>query len=448
MTAPLPPGPRTLRPGGSYLPFARDPLGFLAALAREHGPVARFRVGPREVWSLADPDLVREVLVARPGSFRKDRGLEAAKTLLGEGLLTSEGETWRRHRRLAQPAFHASRIAGYGAVMARRAARRIARWRDGERLDAAREMAGLALEIVAEALFGAEVEDRIAEIGRALDDAVNAFRMARLPFTRILERLPTSGTRRLRRARLALDRIVLGMIAARRERPGGEDLLSLLLAARDDGGGGALGDAELRDETMTIFLAGHETTANALAWTIDLLGRHPEVERHLHVEVDAVLGGRTPAAADVPRLEYVRRVLTESMRLYPPAWTVARRAVEDVPLAGFVLPTGASAVMSQWVIHRLPELYPEPERFDPDRWLPERRAALPRLAYFPFGAGPRICIGEGFAWMEGTLVLATIAQRARLRVLSPEPPRPLPRITLRPGGGVPVRVELRHATRL
>jgi cytochrome P450 len=440
-----PPGPKTLRPGGSYLEFGRDPLGFLTRLAREHGPVAEFRIGPRRVLSLSDPELVAEVLVAHPQRVVKDRGLEAAKVLLGEGLLTSDGETWRRHRRLVQPAFHRERIAGYVAIMARRAAARVARWRDGERLDAAREAMALALEIVAEALFGADVEPDVQAIGRALDTAVGAFHMARIPFARLLQHLPVPSTLRLRRARAALDAVVFRMIRDRREGRAGDggDLLGALLAARDADSGAALSDVELRDEVMTLFLAGHETTANALAWSIDLLGRHPDVARRLEAEVDAVLGGRPATAADLPRLDLARRVLTEAMRLFPPAWIVARRAIEPVPLGRYALPAGWSAVMSPWVVHRLPSLYEAPERFDPERWLPERRAALPRLAYFPFGAGPRICVGEAFAWAEGVVVLATLAQAVRLVPATPAPPRPLPRITLRPSGGVPVRVERR-----
>jgi cytochrome P450 len=443
--APTPPGPRTLNPAGSWLAFARDPLAFLTRLAREHGGLAEFRIGPRRTFALSDPELVHEVLVAQPQRFTKDRGLEAAKALLGEGLLTSRGDVWRRHRRLVQPAFHRERIAGYAAVMARRAAARVERWRDGERLDAAREMTRLALEIVAEALFGADVEGDVEAVGRALDAAVDSFRMGRIPIALLLQRLPVPSTLRLRRARAALDAVVYRILAQRRARGPGEegDLLGALLAARDAESGAPLSDLEVRDEVMTLFLAGHETTANALAWTIDLLGRHPEIERRVRDEVDAVLGGRAPAADDVPRLDLTRRALTEAMRLYPPAWILARRALDPVRLGGFMLPAGASALMSAWVVHRLPSLYDDPQHFDPDRWLPERRAHLPRLAYFPFGAGPRQCIGEGFAWTEGVVVLAAIAQRVRLVPARAAPPAPLPRITLRPGGGVPVVVERR-----
>lgn len=428
--------------GGSYLAFARDPLGFLEALARAHGPVATFRIGPRRIWSLADPERVREVLVVHPQSFAKDRGLDAARVVLGEGLLTSGGEHWRRHRRLVQPAFHPERLAGYARVMAARATARAARWREGERLDFAAEAYALALEIVAEALFGADVSGDLEAIARAVGEAVDGFRIGRIPFAPLLDRLPVPSTLRVRRARRTLDAIVHRLVAERRARPG-DDLVSRLLAARDEEGGPGLDDGEVRDEVMTLFLAGHETTANALAWTVDLVGRHPAWEARLHAEVDAVLGGREASPEDLPGLELTRRIVAEAMRLYPPAWTVARRALADVPVGGFVVRAGETVVMSQWVIHRDPRFFPEPLRFDPDRFLPERRLALPRLAYFPFGAGPRLCIGEGFAWDEATLALAAVARRARLELLAPAPPVPVPRITLRPGGGVPVRVRLR-----
>jgi cytochrome P450 len=429
--------------GGSYRAFARDPLGFLEALARDHGPVATFRIGPRRIWSLVDPELVREVLVVRPQSFAKDRGLDAARVVLGEGLLTSGGELWRRHRRLVQPAFHPDRLAAYARVMAAKANARVARWRDGERLDLAAEAYALALEIVAEALFGADVSADLGPIARAVGEAVDGFRIGRIPFAPLLDRLPIPSTLRVRRARRTLDAIVHRLVAERRARPG-DDLVSRLLAARDEEGGPGLDDAEVRDEVMTLFLAGHETTANALAWTVDLLGRHPEWEARLHSEVDGALGGREVGPEDLPRLELARRIVSEAMRLYPPAWTVARRALEDVPVGAHLVRRGETVVMSQWVIHRDPRLFAEPLRFDPDRFLPARRAALPRLAYFPFGAGPRICIGEGFAWAEATLALAAIARRARLELESASPPAPVPRITLRPGGGVPVRVRLRR----
>ncbi|MFO0583035.1 MAG: cytochrome P450 [Anaeromyxobacter sp.] len=439
-----PPGPRTLNPLGSYLPFARDPLGFLDRVRREHGPVARFRMGPIGIWLVAEPELIREVLVVRAASVHKPRGLEAAKVVLGEGLLTSDGESWRRRRRLTQPGFHAERLRAYAAVMARRARERVARWRDGEVVDAAAEMARLALEIVAEALFGQDRVEEIEPAAAAVSEAVDAFRIGRIPIAKLLDRLPIPPTRRLHAARDTLDAIVYRFIADRRARPG-DDLLSLLLAAKDEEGGPGLSDREVRDEVMTLFLAGHETTANALAWAIDLVGRDRRVQERLEAEAEragdlaeAALAGAAPAVAGP--LELARRVVTETMRLRPPAWNVARSALEDFPLGPYTVRARDTVVTPQWVVHRDARFFPEPERFLPDRWSPEGRAALPRLAYFPFGAGPRQCLGEGFAWAEAAIALAAIAREVRLVPVSPAPPTPVPRITLRPGGGVPVRV--------
>ncbi len=441
-----PPGPRTRLPAGSLLAFSRDPLGFLYALAMEHGDVARFRAGPRDVHLLSHPDLIHHVLVADPGSFRKDRGLEMAKALLGEGLLTSEGELHRRQRRLAQPAFHRERIAQYAGAMVRRALARETRWRDGAAIDVGRERMSLALEIVAETLFGTAVSDGdIAAISAALDDAMSTFTMARIRWFELLDRLPLPSTLRMRRARARLDRAVYAFIAARRA--SGEDrgdLLSMLLLARDEEGTGGMTDLQLRDEVMTLFLAGHETTANALTWTFYLLGRHPEAEARLHRELDEVLGDRAPSLEDLPRLVYAERAVRESMRLYPPAWAVARRALAPFTVRGYAIPRGSTVLLSQWVMHHHPAWFADPFRFDPDRWTAEFRAALPRLAYFPFGAGPRICIGESFAWTEAVLVLATLARRWRV-VVDPRPVDPVARVTLRPGR--PVRAVLRSRGR-
>jgi len=436
-----PPGPRTCGPLGSYLPFAADPLGFLDRVRREHGPVARFRMGPIGIWLVAEPELIREVLVVRAASVKKPRGLEAARVVLGDGLLTSDGEPWRRRRRLVQPSFHAERMRGYAEVMARRVRERVARWRDGEVLDAAAEMARFALEVVAEALLGQALVREIEPAAEAVAEAVDAFRIGRIPIAKLLDALPLPATRRLHRARDTLDALVYRFIADRRARPG-EDLVSMLLSARDEEGGPGLSDREVRDEVMTLFLAGHETTANALAWAIDLVGRDPEVRARLEAEADAASDPADPAP-----LEETRRVITEAMRLRPPAWNVARAALEDFPLGPHTVRAGETVVTPQWVVHRDARFFPEPERFLPGRWTPEFRAALPRLAYFPFGAGPRQCIGEGFAWAEATLALAAIVREVRLVPLSPTPPVPVPRITLKPGGGVPVRVERRGRPR-
>jgi cytochrome P450 len=433
-TAAIAPGPPSRLPGGSLLAFSRDPLGFLTQLEREHGEVARFRGGGRDVFLLSHPELIHQVLVAEQRSFCKDRGLEMTKALLGDGLLTSEGELHRRQRRLVQPALHADRIARYAAAMARRTRALASGWRDGQLVDVGREMMGLALGVVAETLFGADVaEEEVAAIGAALDEAMSTFTMARIPFHALLERLPLPSTRRLRRARAVLDAVVRRMIAARRAAEPGDDLLSTLLAARDGEGGAGMSEAQLRDEVMTVFLAGHETTASALTWTFHLLGRNPGVEALLHAELEAVLGARPPEPEDLPRLVWTERIVTEAMRLYPSAWTLARRALVPVAVRGYRIAPGSTVLLSPWVMHRHPRWFDEPLRFDPGRWTARRREALPRFVYFPFGAGPRACIGERFAWAEAELALATVAGRWRLEPADDREVAPVARVTLRPG---------------
>jgi cytochrome P450 len=329
--------------------------------------------------------------------------------------------------------------------MVRHALRAQGRWRPGERFDAAAEMGRLTLAIAAETMFGADLEGEAEELGRALTDSLELFDLLTVPFSEQLLRLPLPRTRRFHAARERLDRTIYRLIAERRAR--GEDrgdLLSMLLEAQDaEGDEGADGDMQLRDEALTLFLAGHETTANALAWTWFLLAQHPAVERRLHAELDAVLGGRPPTVGDLPRLRYARMVLSEAMRLYPPAWAVARLALEDYRVGPYTAPRGSIVLMSQWVTHRDPRWWPEPERFDPDRWTPEGEAGRPRFSYFPFGGGPRVCIGEAFAWMEGTLVMAAIGQRWRLRLAPGARVAPRPLITLRPRDGMPMLAERR-----
>jgi cytochrome P450 len=443
--AAAPPGPGRGLPGSTLLAFRRDPLRFLRAMQARHGDVATFRIGPRRFYLLAHPDHVQDVLVTRNRNFIKSLALQKARVLLGEGLLTSEGDFHLRQRRMAQPAFHRQRIAEYGATMAGLADGADAGWRDGQVLDVAREMNRLTLAIAGRTLFGAEVEAEADEIGRALDDALQLYSRLSNPFAFLLDRLPVPGTLRMRRARERLDATIYRIIAdARRRGDAAErgDLLSLLLSARDEeGDGAAMDDVQLRDEALTLFLAGHETTANALAWTWHLLGAHPEVGETLRAELYAVLAGAAPTAEDVPRLPYTRAVLAEAMRLYPPAWAVGRQPLEDFEIGGYTIQAGTVVLMSPWVTQHDPRFFADPERFHPGRWTPEMEAGLHRYAYFPFGGGPRKCIGEHFAWMEGILVLATLAQRWRLHPVPGHAVRTEPRITLRPLGGLPMRPE-------
>ena len=428
-----PPGPRrsflstlVYRPG-------RDPLAFFTDLARRYGDLVHVRLGTEHAFLVNDPQLIRDVLVTNQRHFRKGRALERSKRLLGEGLLTSEGAAHLAQRRVLQPAFHRDAVASYGLVMTEYAGRARERWRDGATIDVAQEMMRLTLGIVGKTLFGADVEEQAPEVGAALTAVMASFWTMMLPFANLLEHLPVPSLRQSRLARARLDTIIYGMIAERRASPSDRgDLLSMLLLSSDEENAGRLmTDQQVRDEAMTIFLAGHETTANALAWTWFLLSGAPDHAARLHEEVDRVLGGRLPTVADLPRLTVVEQIVTEAMRLYPPAWMIGRRAISEQPLGDYVLPARALVLLSPYITQRDPRHFPEPERFLPDRWTPEFKTALPPFAYFPFGGGSRRCIGESFAWMELVLVVSTIAQQWRFSVVPGHPVEPQPLMTLR-----------------
>jgi len=399
---------------------ARNPLAMMIAMAGEYGDIAHYKIGPQHLFFFNHPDLIRDVLVTNQKNFHKSRGLERAKRLLGNGLLTSEDEFHLRQRRLAQPAFHRQRIVAYGATMTDFAARTRSQWNDGATVDMHTEMMRLTLGIVAKTLFDADVDSEAAEIGSAMTAAFESFNYAMLPFTEYLDHLPLPAVRRFNAARDRLDRTIYRMI--RERRASGEDrgdLLSMLLLAQDtEGDGTGMSDAQLRDEALTIFLAGHETTANALTWTWYLLV------------------GRLPTYEDLPALPYTRMVLAESMRLYPPAWAIGRRALKDFKAGDFTIPAGSVVLMSQYIMHRDPRYFPEPERFDPERWTPECQAERPKFSYFPFGGGARVCIGEQFAWMEGILLIAALAQQWRMRLVPDHVVDLQPLITLRPKYGM------------
>ena len=442
-----PPGPR--RSLASALPFGlgRDPLSFITGLARTYGDISHANAAGEHLVFLNHPQLVKDVLITHQRNFRKGRGLERARKLLGDGLLTSEGETHLRQRRLIQPAFHKERIASYAGAMTECADRVRQRWQDGSTMDVSEEMMRLTLAIVGRTLFDADVEAQARGVGAALTAVLNSFWTTMLPFADLLEKLPIPVLRRGREARAELDAIIYGLIGERRKTPGDRgDLLSMLLMAQDEEQGGrSMSDAQVRDEAMTIFLAGHETTANALAWTWYLLSDAPAVEARLHEEVDRVLGGRMPMMSDIPQLSYVEQVITESMRLYPPAWIIGRRAIGEYAVGGYVLPPRSILLMSPYVLQRDGRFFPEPDRFVPERWTPEFKQALPPFAYFPFGGGTRRCIGESFAWMELVLVTAAIAQQWRLRLVPSHPVVPQPVVTLRMKHGLQMTAERRHA---
>jgi cytochrome P450 len=347
-------------------------------------------------------------------------------------------------RRLIQPIFHHARIDGFGEAMVADAVRLTDRWRNGETLNVHAEMMRLTMVIVGATLFGADVEGDAAGVGAALADVLGMFQRVTNPFGPLLDRLPLPSTRRYERAQATLDGVIDRLIVARRaEGATGTDLLSMLIAAQDEGSGIGMTDRQIRDEAMTLFLAGHETTAQLMTWTWYLLSRSAFVEARLHAELDQVLGGRLPTVADIANLPYTGMVLSEVLRMYPPAYVLGRQALEDVRIRGFDIPAGSTILMSPYVVHHDPRWYPEPFRFDPGRWSAEEMAARPRTAYVPFGGGPRLCIGEGFAWMESKLLVASIAQRWQLRVPPEHPVDLQPMVTLRPRGGMPARVERR-----
>jgi cytochrome P450 len=390
----------------------------------------------QQVYFLNHPDLVREVLVTQQHKFKKSRMLERARVLLGNGLLTSEGAEHRRHRRLVQPAFHRDRLTGYAETMIERTCVARERWHDGEVYDMSGEMMRLTLDIVSRTLFSAQVESQAGEIAVALKDVFALFDMILMPFSEVLEKLPLPPMRRFWAARARLDELIYGIIAARRA--SGKDtgdLLSMLLLAQDEEGEGSLSDTQVRDEVLTLFLAGHETTANALTWGWYLLSQNPEAEQRMHAELDEVLGGRTPSMEDLPRLPYTSGVFSETLRLYPPAWAIGRRALEDIELGGHVIPARCVVLLSPFVTHRDPRWFPEPESFRPERWLIED-TARPKFAYFPFGGGARVCIGERFAGMEGALLLATVAQKWKFQLVPGHRVQPQAQITLRPKYGM------------
>lgn len=440
-----PPGPKG-RPLVGVLPeFRKDPAGFLEKMARQYGDVVYLPLGRQHIYYVGHPDAIRDVLVTNQHKFKKSRMLERARVLLGDGLLTSEGEHHRRQRRLVQPAFHRDRLAGYGAVMVDRAAVVRDQWQSGQSFDVLQEMMRLTLAIVAKTLFSTDVDSEADDIGTALTQVFDLFEVILMPFSELLEKLPLPAVRRFKRARKRLDETIYRLIGERRAsgRDAG-DLLSMLLLASDEEGSGGMTDTQVRDEALTLFLAGHETTADALTWAWYLLSQNPQAEAAFHSELDSVLGGRLPSFDNLPQLRYTESVFAETLRLYPPAWGIGRRALEDYPVGDFLIPARSVVLMSPYTVHRDPRWFADPLAFRPERWLVED-PARPKFAYFPFGGGARVCIGERFAWMEGTLLLAAIGQRWRLRLEPGHRVETHARITLRPKYGMRMIAERRDS---
>ena len=441
----FPPGPSTGLRRWSLGPlYNGDPLGYFAGVMRQYGDIVGLRVLNFRILLLNHPDHIEDVLVNHPRKFIKGRVLLANKRVFGRGLLTSDGDFWLRQRRLAQPAFHRARIAGYASTMVEYTERLLHEWQDGEERDIHKEMMRLTLQIVGKTLFDADVEGDAQDVGKSMELLLELgadFRRTVL----VPHWLPTPANFRLELAIRKIEKVLYRIIAEKRVagRDAG-DLLSMLLAAQDEDGS-RMTDQQLRDEAITLFLAGHETTANTLSWTWWLLAQNPAVEAKLHSELRSVLGGRTPSLDDLPKLAYTNHIITESMRLYPPAWGTARTAIEDHEIAGYSVPKGSGVSFAQWTVHRDARWYEAPDEFRPERWEGDLLKRIPRFAYFPFGGGPRQCIGNSFALMEAALVLATIAQQFRFRLVEGRPVVPLASITLRPRHGIRAMLEARPA---
>jgi cytochrome P450 len=435
---PRPPGPENRGIVGNFPLGTRDPLGLYTRWARQYGDIIYYRAFFRHVYFLNNPDFIERVLVTNSRNFIKGEALQFNRRIFGNGLLTNEGDAWLKQRHLIQPAFRRDRVESYGNTIVAYTERMVAPWHNGEVRDIHRDMMRLGLEVVAKALFNVEIASERNTIAEALNTFMELGSRGRLLLPPILRLLPTADNRRYQRAARQLDDVVYGLIRQRRSNDHiGDDLLYGLLHTQDESGRG-MSDKQLRDEVMTLLLAGHETTAVSLSWTWYLLAQYPEVEEKLWSELRQVLNGRKPTAQDLSKLPYTGRVVKEAMRLYPPAWAIVRKSLQQCEIGGYQVPAGSTVMMNQWVMHRDPRYYDQPERFNPDRWLDERAKAIPKFAYFPFGGGPRTCIGASFAAMEGVLVLATIAQKYQLRVAPDWPVEPLPTMTLRPKQGIKV----------
>ena len=438
MKAPLPPGPRGHWLQGHLPQFRGDRLEFMARCVREHGDVVGLRFGHRRVYLVNHPDLLEEILVTQSRHFIKNFALRINPLVFGKGLLVSEQEFWLKQRRLIQPAFSRNRLAGYSQVMIDATQAMLASWKPGETRDIYTDMMRLTLAITARTLFDAEVDGDASEVSNALHLLQENF-LVRINSLLLLPIwVPTPQNLRLRRIIRKLDEIIFRFIRQRRQNPVEKpDLLSILLQARDEDDGTGMTDRQVRDEAMTLFLAGHETTALALSWTWYLLAGHPEVEEKLQAEMDAVLAGRVPTFEDLPRLKYAEKVIQESMRYYPPVYLIGREAIDECVISGFRVKKGTTLLMSQWLIHRDPRFFEQPEKFIPERWTEEFARTMPKFAYFPFGGGPRLCIGNTFAMMEMVLVLADIAQRFRFTAKAGHDVTLWPSFTLRPRNGIP-----------
>ncbi|OWK35133.1 cytochrome P450 [Fimbriiglobus ruber] len=439
----LPPGPPGRFFSGNLHQFLPRRLDFFLDVAREYGDLATIRFGPRRIFLASHPDLIEQVLVTDAKHYIKHFGAQLYRPVLGNGLVLSEGDFWLRQRKLSQPAFLKSRVLTYAPLMGDLADRMLANWRPGEKVDVHYEFSSLTSAIALKTLFDLDDPGDREEFTNTLRESFDlmSYRIGNL--LKFPLWIPTPHNLRLKRKVAHLYRVVDGFIAhGRARKEPGNDLLSRLIAARDEDGK-PMTDRQLRDEAMTLYLAGHETTALTLSWSWHLLARHPKVEEKLVDEWKTVLNGRTPTVEDLTRLPYTDAVVTEAMRVYPPVYLIGRQATKDLELGGYRVPKGLTVFMAQWVSHRDPRYFPDPEEFRPERWLDGLASRLPRYAYYPFGGGPRVCIGNTFALMEAVIILAAVGQRFRFTLESHAPPEFEPQITLLPKDGIPAVLKRR-----
>jgi len=440
-----PPGPADVPLLGSSISFARDPIAFLEHTARTYGDIAYFRLGRVNVFFVSHPDLVKEVLIAQRQSFTLSPLRERLRPVVGHGLFTSGGQLHATQRRLMQPVFRKSRIEGYAESMAALARRTRDRWVPGAEIDSTEEMMQLTMFVASRALFGHDIEEDAYAVSHNMTLLLEYFTRLVSPFFSLLLKLPLPSTLRFRAAVRDLDAVIYRMIEQRRANPGaGDDLLTRLMQAKDDETQTQMTEQQLRDELLTLLIAGHETTANLLGWTLYLLAQAPDKDALVHAELKAALAGRAGfTAADADRLPYLRNVIMEGLRLYPSGWFIGRLALADVRLGGYEVPKGSVVMLSQYIMQRDGRFYDAPTEFRPERWTEQFEKQLPRGAFFPFSAGDRHCIGEGFAWQEALLILATLVERWRFELLPGQNIRPRPSVTLRPDRPIKMRVHLR-----
>ena len=477
----FPPGPSHKIPGKLLRQFVRDPINTLSNIAREYGDISHFKLGREHVYLVNNPEYIERVLIYDHRNFKKGKRLQTAKAVLGEGLVTSEGDYHNRQRRLIQPIFHPKQVVTYGSIVSDYAARMRDGWNEGSTVDISHEMMRLTLRIICKAVLNYDVESEAQEVGKALTTVRKYSKRLQSPIGQVLDKISIlPAPKKAREAKNELDLLVYGLITDRRKQEGSDtdkrlnDLLTRLLEAQDSNPDqvksdyapsastststsmsrstdGKMTDKQVRDEVMTIFIAGHETTANALTWTFYLLSQHRDIEKKLQDEIDSVLGhsagnnveSKIPSVEDIPKLQYTEKVLRESMRLFPPVWTMGRYVENDYPVGEFTIPAGSSVLMSQYVMHHDARYYENSEEFNPERWTDEFKTHLPRFSYFPFGGGIRGCIGEPFAWMEGILIIATIAQKWTMDLTADQRIKLDPAITLRPKYGMKMKLTLR-----